>query len=533
MKKLFKTISVCSLSILTALSLAACGGNKTTKKETTKKVTTKATEGDCAINVEGAMDGVNLEFTTTKMVDGVPTPEVLDVNKKYAAGTMLYIRVTNNSTKKIKFSALEGNLIAGRDYIDASQLGGLMGIKLTKTLKFKLEDASSIQTASLDIIEDATADTETLINSVHVYSDSFLDKPDFTLADKLEIGEKIKIYVWNCASDVELTIKNGTEDDIVKTYEILSEEEQGPDGKGHDDFIEITVKGDVKVEIEALGGKVNDKNDNNDVELNMFYKVDGKTVNIKNGDNLPYGTVVNVEAMSNSSTRYMLVVSDKFGYTIMSSVIEEYDKISTFVVRNSESNIDVYGYGEYNFTATGNSDVTLTPKYLDGSEEKAITGNKVPQYALVNVKGKNNSSTTKYIVKCTKDDETMVKVLNPNEEYDFTGLEIISDVTFEVIPYAEYTVSFNNNISSDKLTLKTYALYADTDIPVELNEGDKVAEGALIMVAVNNLDGGDYAITITNGSTKEFDNTPIPTTYSAPYVFSASGDILIKVAFTK
>ena len=541
MKKLFKTISICSLSLLAGLSITACGSKKTTKNVTTKSVTTKEKEGDCAINVEGAIDGVKLEFTTTKMVDGQVTPVVLDINKKYDAGTILFIRVTNNSDKKVKFSALEGNLIAGRDYIDANGLGGLMGIELTKTLKFKVEDATSIQTATLDIIEDETADTETKINSVHVYSDSFLDKPDFTVADKLEIGEKIKVYVWNCASDVSLTITNGTnpDDEIVKEYEVLTEDQQGPDGKGHDEFIEVTVKGNITVEIECLGGKIEyDFSSISDVEANVTYLVDELAEPIKSGDNVCYGTEVSVETINNSTTnKYILLVSDSTSSVVKSAVINpDMTTITKFILRDNLVTIELIEYTEISFELYSYSGVTLTAQYLDGDTLKDVDED-VPFGSLVNVTVENNNDdpVILYINKYDPDldvTETSSRKIDAKEKFTCSGLIAINEIEVNVREYTEHEVQIVNSFSIDEVMVKAYVMYLDTEAPIELKDGDKVVDGGVVMVAARKLADGDYAITIHNGSEVVSDNTKI-SDYTAPYILNAAGTVYIKVSYYK
>lgn len=560
MRKLFKVMSIASLAILTGLAISACGSKKTTTKDvttknsttkvapTTKKATTTVnpttkettpTEDGYSIVSEGSIAGATVNLSTLEMVDGTPKSVPIDTSKKYKEGTILFAQVINDSAKNVKISALVGGKIADRAYIAAGDAGGLFGVELTGNMTFKLEDSTEIETSTLSIDLDSTKDTDTRVNSLHVYSENFVDMPDFADETTLEVGEKIKIFVWNCASDVTLTITNGEdpEDTIEREYKILSEDEQGPDGKGHDEIFEITVKGDVTVTVTALGGKVNyDFSTFTDINANVYY-YDGndEKVAVNSGNEIPYGIDVHVDATNSSTTKkYILVAKDGDGDTIISCPIEnaeDYEYGIIFTVENNKTIISIEEYVECSITLTGNADVDLTGTYVSDSGFVEI-GNgttTLAKYTKIVVSATNKNETLNYIIRATYGEYSVSKLLEANGTYSFEELPLEGDVTFEIIAYSEHTVTITNEYASD-VRLMAFYMDIDAEMPAMVNSGDKVMDGIVVMVSAATMGEGKYAITINNGSevvcaeaVSSMDD------YAAPYTFNAKGDITITI----
>ena len=523
MNKIFKTISICSLAFLTGLTITACGGKTTTKKgSTTKVVTTKkaSTEG-CSLNVEGLTDGLTIQFSGK--IDG--QTKTLDINEKYAAGTVVTARVTNNSTNKIKLTALDGSLIAGRDIIDPSTTGAVFDITLSNNVKFKIEDAASITTASLDITGDDAGATSTKANDIKVYSDAFVSGVDFTLADKLIVGETIKVKLLNYASDVELTIKNGTATE-TKSYKVAKE--------GNETVVEVVVNGDLEIEFETVTAKLTyDLESFNDVEADVYYKDGTTAVKIASNTDVPFGREVFIETLNMSDTnKYILQITDEFGYITKSAVIgADIDIITSFTMSEDTRCIELIEYDEYNFNVNNTySNVEIKATYLDGDDDKEITNKKVPATSLVTIEGKNTSTTDKYIVKFTMGEDTMVRALNAGETYKYEGIEMNDDISLEILPYSEQTVSIYNGI--DGVEIKAYVYYIGEDEPTELKDGDKVVTGAYVMVSARQPQGQHYGIKIKNGTTVVI-NTTIKYDSTGVYMFNAIDAVEISVISPK
>ncbi len=521
MNKIFKTISICSLAFLAGLTITACGGKTTKKESTTKVVTTKkaSTEG-CSLNVEGLTDGLTIQFSGK--IDG--QTKTLDINEKYAAGTVVTARVTNNSTKKIKLTALDGSLIAGRDIIDPSATGAVFDITLSNNVKFKIEDASSITTASLDITGDDAGATSTKTNDIKVYSDAFVSGVDFTLADKLIVGETIKIKLLNYASDVELTIKNGTATE-TKSYKVAKE--------GNETVVEVVVNGDLEIEFETVTAKLTyDFSAFDDLSSSSVYYMDGTIVEIASNTDVPFGREVFIETPNMSDTnKYILQITDQFGYITKTAVIgADIDIITSFTMSEDTRCIEIIEYDEYNFSVNNTySNVEIKATYLDGDDAKDIT-NKVPESSLVTIEGKNTSSTDKYIIKITMGEDTMVRALNAGETYKYEGIEMNDDISLEILPYSEQTVSIYNGI--DGVEIKANVYYIGEDEPTELKNGDKVVTGAYVMVSARQPQGQHYGIKIINGTTVVI-NTTIKYDNTGIYAFNVVGDVIISVISPK
>ena len=523
MNKILKTISICSVAFLAGLAITACGNKKTTKKVTTKvtsKQTTTEVEGGCAINVEGLTDDLSIKFSG--VIDG-QTKE-LDVNKKYEAGTVVTARVTNNSTKKIKLTAFDGTLIAGRDIIDPNATGAVFDITLSDTVKFKIEDASDITTASLDITGDEVGDTSTKTNDIRIYSDSFVKGVDFTLADKLIVGEKIKIQLLNHASDVFLNITNGS-DTFDEAYSISN--------GTNDPVIEITVKGDVSIEFETLTAKLTyDFSITDDVEADVYY-IDGtKRVVIDNNSDVPLGREVFIETLNMSDTnKYILQISDYIGFITKTSVIgSDIDIITSFTMSEDTRDIELIEYDEYDLNIVNTySDVVVTATYLDGDDETTIT-DKVPVNSLVTLEAVNSSTTDRYIIKFTMGEDTMVRALDADDTYYYEGIEMTDDITIEILPYSEVSVDIYNSYLDVELTASVY--YIGDEEPIDLDEEDVVVKGALIEVHAKQPQGDYYGLKIYNGEDLIVD-TNIKYDSTGVYYFFANGDVEIIVTDSK
>ena len=83
---------------------------------------------------QGEIDGVNVKVTYAYTNNGVTKNKDVDFTKKYDKNTKIKVEVENNSTKRVKISALLGATSAGSVFVNANSNDVLEEIILTNNL---------------------------------------------------------------------------------------------------------------------------------------------------------------------------------------------------------------------------------------------------------------------------------------------------------------------------------------------------------------------------------------------------------------
>ncbi len=514
MKKLFRTAFVFLLAFVSIFTIAACGSKKTdpTTKDNTssEKDTDKPTPvGDnFTVTLEGEKSGVTVETFYLEIVDGTPKSTVVEYGKAYPKETLLYVRVENTTVDQVRISAFIGNskldsyLIEGIDAEEDTKYGGLTNLPLNGNMTLKLEVANDAVATSLSLGIDESGDTSTEINSIHVYKPDTLYMDDLTDGAQIEVGQKLKVIVWNVATAVKVTITNNGSEVCNKVFDKLTDEQIGPDGNGHDEdgIFEFTVNGTVAVDMEVYeesteGVAIYYSNQTSDT---IAVTITANDETISSGDIVDKNSNVTVAGNNTNDKKYIiyaLVDGDK----IVDSLVINANADFTFKVpAEKETSFIIEDYEEYTvtFDEVENFDIAIYNQ-MDIVE----SGSKVAKYTSLLPTAKNETENDYVIVAYYGGNYVFSKVVKAGDDYIFTeDLNIDADLYVKVVEDKEFIVTINNSYED----IKIYASVPDDtteDGIRSLESGDSVHiyDALMVMAAnFNNVDG--YVITITIGT---------------------------------
>ena len=518
MKKLFRTAFVFLLAFVSIFTIAACGSKKTdpttkdntsSEKDTTKGGDTPTPTGDnFTVTLEGEKTGVTVNTSYVDIVDGTPTPVTVEYGKAYPKDTVLYVQVINNTTDQIRISAFIGNskldsyLVEGLDIDDNPGYGGLFNLPLKGDMKIKVEVANDAIADNLNLTVDESGDTTTEINTIHVYKPDTLDKNDLENGAQIEVGQKLKVIVWNVATDVHVTIYNDEDTVVDKVFAKLTDEQIGPNGKGHGDegIIEFTVNGTVTVYMEVYeestdGVAIYYSNQTSDT-IEVTITANDET--ISSGDIVDENTNVTVAGNNTNDKKYIiyaLVDGDK----IVDSLVINANADFTFKVpAEKETSFIIEDYEEYTvtFDEVENFDIAIYNQ-MDIVE----SGSKVAKYTSLLPTAKNETENDYVIVAYYGGNYVFSKVVKAGDDYIFTeDLNIDADLYVKVVEDKEFIVTINNSYED----IQIYASVSDDtaeDGIRSLESGDSVhIYDALMVMAANSNNVDGYVITITIGT---------------------------------
>jgi len=521
MKKILKSAFVFMLAFVSIITIAACGSKKTstTKRNTTKnnntttdKITTKGgdtpTGDNFTVTLEGEKEGVTVNTSYVDIVDGTPTPVIVEYGKAYPKDKVLYVQVINNTTDQIRISAFIGNskldsyLVEGLDIDDNPGYGGLFDLPLKGDIKIKVEVANDAIADNLNLTVDESGDTTTEINTIHVYKPDTLDKNDLENGAQIEVGQELKVIVWNVATDVHVTIYNDEDTIVDKVFAKLTDEQIGPDGRGHGDegIFEFTVKGTVTVDMEVYkestdGVAIYYSNQTSDT---IAVTITANDETISSGDIVDKNSNVTVAGNNTNDKKYIicaLVDGDKI---VDSLVINANDDFTFAVPAEKETSFIIEDYEEYTVTYDEVEGFSIG---IYDYDTLVTSGSKVAKYTSLFPTAMNNSDKDYVIVVYYGEEFVFSKVIKSNDHYAFEeDLYIQADLYVKVVEDKVFTVTFNNSYED----IQIYASVPDdtTEEGIRnLESGDSVHiyDALMIMAAnFNNIDG--YVITITIGT---------------------------------
>lgn len=494
MKKFIKAFCIGVVALLTCFTITACGGkkNKTKENTTTENTTTeeKKTTPDVvtySIVKQGEIDGVNVKVTYAYTNNGVTKNKDVDFTKKYDKNTKIKVEVENNSTKRVKISALLGATSAGSVFINANSSDVLEEIILTNNLLIKLEDATTNITASLSLTQDNSADTSTETNIVHLYKTSDSSKTDLVNTSSLTLDEEVTVYVWNAASAVHLKVVNGSTTVVDKDYEKLTDEQADPltgEGHGANEKYTFNVKGDVIVTMTVLNEPVTREvyiPDYTYVTFSFYYNdKNGQRVDCDETANVPNGTTIYASATSISDGEvmaYMTTGKDIIGKIKISEgdITPQTVNFSPITVY-SDIEFDYEYYDTYTLEFSSEVDDAEFEIYnVSGSEPELITTSGESYEILTEFEFKlTNDSGDKVIVNIYIGSDLYGSLIIEDEEYTFPEIVAMKDdIKLEIVEYEEFEITINSITNTD--ITASFAIIdssKDTLTPTPIASGD-------------------------------------------------------------
>ena len=559
MKKFIKAFCIGVVALLTCFTITACGGkkNKTKENTTTENTTTeeKKTTADVvtySIVKQGEIDGVNVKVTYAYTNNGVTKNKDVDFTKKYDKNTKIKVEVENNSTKRVKISALLGATSAGSVFINANSSDVLEEIILTNNLIIKLEDATTNITASLSLTQDNSADTSTETNIVHLFKTSDSSKTDLVNTSSLTLDEEVTVYVWNAASAVHLKVVNGSTTVVDKDYEKLTDQQADPltgEGHGAKEKYTFNVKGDVIVTMTVLNEPVTREvyiPDYTYVTFSFYYNdKNGQRVDCNETANVPNGTTIYASATSVSDEEVMAYMTT--GKDIIEKIkISEGDvtpqtvNFSPITVY-SDIEFDYEDYDTYTLEFSSEVDGAEFEIYnVSGSEPELITTSGESYDILTEFEFKlTNDSGDKVIVNVYVGSDLYGSLVIEDEEYTFPEIVVMyDDIKVEIVEYEEFEVTIANITNTDiTASFATVDLTKDTLIPTPITSGDvyplntpivgMVTNGTIKEITLTIVDVDDDTIILLEETISGYD-----TYIFMEYPVFLSCDVIIKIVIS-
>lgn len=563
MKKFIKAFCFSVVALLTCFTITACGGKKNKTKENTtteNKTTENTTAGEkkttpdvvtYSISRQGEIDGVTVKVKYVTTTNGVTKEKDVDFTKKYDKNTIIKVEVENNSTKRVKISALLGTTSAGSVFVNAKSNDVLDDITLTNNLIVKLDDATTNTTSSLSLTQDNSADTSTEFNTVHLYKTSDTSKTDLVNGANLVLDEELNVFVWNVASAVHLKVVNGSTTVVDKDYEKLTDEQANPitgEGHGANELYTFNVKGDVIVTMTVLTEPVSREvyiPNYNYVTFSFYYNVNGQIVDCDETANVPNGTTIYASATSVSDEEVIayMATGKEFIEKIRISEGDVTPQTVNFspITVYSDVKFDYEDYDTYTLEFSSEvDDAELEIYNVSGEESKLITTSGESYDILTEFEFKlTNDSGDKVIVNVYVGSDLYGSLVIEDEEYTFPEIVVMyDDIKVEIVEYEEFEVTIANITNTDiTASFATVDLTKDTLIPTPITSGDVYPLNTPIVGMVTN--GTIKEITLTVVDVVDDTNILLEETISGydTYIFMEypvflSCDVIIKIVIS-
>ena len=376
----------------------------------------------------------------------------------------------------------------------------------TKPTETNPTSKEETESNSLVIRIDDSKDTDSLKNTVKVTNlDTNTEVKD---KDILTMDSNLNIKLFNKASDVHIRV---TMDDMVVYDWFYFNQLTNDDGN---EIMDLVVSGTVIIEVNTgtiplKNYKVYYSSDVENVVIKAFWNdfdagILPEEVPFDSGAELVEDTPICIEVTNNNTVPVMLVL-------YINDQVEDYKKIEAnsegqFYNRQLDGKMDlkVEQYENYtiNYTALTNTTIKVYNSENTFDLKEIENGSSSIKHTSLYIEVKNNSSS-KVMLTITYNDNSLVKIIDKDEEYQASNLYLEGNMVIETKTITGYSFVLNIDSSVDTELVMANAFYDDVDGAVYLEEGDIIPTGAKVHLVVFNATESNVEVKLMFGSTTE------------------------------
>lgn len=376
----------------------------------------------------------------------------------------------------------------------------------TKPTETNPTSKEETESNSLVIRIDDSKDTDSLKNTVKVTNlDTNTEVKD---KDILTMDSNLNIKLFNKASDVHIRV---TMDDMVVYDWFYFNQLTNDDGN---EIMDLVVSGTVIIEVNTgtiplKNYKVYYSSDVENVVIKAFWNdfdagILPEEVPFDSGAELVEDTPICIEVTNNNTVPVMLVL-------YINDQVEDYKKIEAnsegqFYNRQLDGKMDlkVEQYENYtiNYTALTNTTIKVYNSENTFDLKEIENGSSSIKHTSLYIEVKNNSSS-KVMLTITYNDNSLVKIIDKDEEYQASNLYLEGNMVIETKTITGYSFVINIDSSVDTELVMANAFYDDVDGAVYLEEGDIIPTGAKVHLVVFNATESNVEVKLMFGSTTE------------------------------
>ncbi len=376
----------------------------------------------------------------------------------------------------------------------------------TKPTETNPTSKEETESNSLVIRIDDSKDTDSLKNTVKVTNlDTNTEVKD---KDILTMDSNLNIKLFNKASDVHIRV---TMDDMVVYDWFYFNQLTNNDGN---EIMDLVVSGTIIIEVNTgtiplKNYKVYYSSDVENVVIKAFWNdfdagILPEEVPFDSGAELVEDTLICIEVTNNNTVPVMLVL-------YINDQVEDYTKIEAnseghFYNRQLDGKMDLKVEQYENYTINYNALTNTTIKVYNSENtfdlKEIENGSSSIKHTSLYIEIKNNSSS-KVMLTITYNDNSLVKIIDKDEEYQASNLYLEGNMTIETKTITGYSFVLNIDSSVDTELVMVNAFYDDVDGAVYLEEGDIIPTGAKVHLVVFNATESNVEVKLMFGSTTE------------------------------
>lgn len=376
----------------------------------------------------------------------------------------------------------------------------------TKPTETNPTSKEETESNSLVIRIDDSKDTDSLKNTVKVTNlDTNTEVKD---KDILTMDSNLNIKLFNKASDVHIRV---TMDDMVVYDWFYFNQLTNNDGN---EIMDLVVSGTIIIEVNTgtiplKNYKVYYSSDVENVVIKAFWNdfdagILPEEVPFDSGAELVEDTLICIEVTNNNTVPVMLVL-------YINDQVEDYTKIEAnseghFYNRQLDGKMDLKVEQYENYTINYNALTNTTIKVYNSENtfdlKEIENGSSSIKHTSLYIEVENNSSS-KVMLTITYNDNSLVKIIDKDEEYQASNLYLEGNMIIETKTITGYSFVINIDSSVDTELVMVNAFYDDVDGAVYLEEGDIIPTGAKVHLVVFNATESNVEVKLMFGSTTE------------------------------
>ncbi len=542
MNKLFKTISLFSITLASAFALASCSKkkdkttgdvtskttNKTTNKTiiTTKTITTKEIKTSFKINSNNSVN--NVSYKLYSINDGEKT--LVDNNKEFNKGDKVIIEIINRSKINADIKTLCNNLTIASDFVKSKSNMELNEITINDDIDLNITESNKYY---IDF------NNKTYINYIAYYYDNNNLKHEFY--DDFIVDKNTKVYF--SMVNRNLNKRNGY---ILSDGDVVEYVKCGG-ASGYDlgvmNFNSEGINVDKNLELRDDDFSPNDgkfyvisySNGLTDVPISCVDRSTSEPIEIKEGT-LKYVDCFkeSVMTITNNNLRHVVLsIQDVNGVKKIDITGEKYSFNYDF---NSNVILDLREYSdeEYNVSITNNYDDVLIKTYTVDSDNIKIDlkngtyNDDMPIYFELTNTSKYDLTINMNILDSTYNIVVKAKQsysLLDDFKYEYLSSDVIINITKEETESTFYKVLYDSTNTPSGITVTLD--YNKTNFFPKAELNSEIASGTKLAVFVESTVTG-HSIKVVDANTLELINE-IDISQACSIYFTLSSDVKIIV----